>query len=67
MSPQTRTKVLTEANSRYETIQIDAKIVSPQQLLYILERRLPRDSFSVTMQQDVYTIKWEKSPRTGEK
>ncbi|RSL68342.1 hypothetical protein CEP54_002882 [Fusarium duplospermum] len=49
-----------EQNSSYGTIRINAKDVSPQQLLHILERRLPRDKFSVELQQDVYTIRWDQ-------
>jgi hypothetical protein len=47
-------------SSSYDTIHINAKDVSPQKLLAILERRLPRNKFSVVMQQDIYTIRWDR-------
>ncbi|EXK84782.1 hypothetical protein FOQG_11027 [Fusarium oxysporum f. sp. raphani 54005] len=47
-------------NSSYDTIRINAKDVSPQKLLAILERSLPRNKFSVEMQQDIYTIRWDR-------
>jgi hypothetical protein len=47
-------------SSSYDTIRINAKDVSPQKLLAILERSLPRNKFSVEMQQDIYTIRWDR-------
>jgi hypothetical protein len=49
-----------DVNPTYETIQINANNVSPQQLLHLLAQRLPRDKFSVEMQQDDYTIRWDR-------
>ncbi|KAH6884129.1 hypothetical protein B0T10DRAFT_579489 [Thelonectria olida] len=50
----------TNVSPTYETIQINARHVSPQQLLHVLAQRLPTDKFSVEMQQDVYTIRWDR-------
>ncbi|EWG49133.1 hypothetical protein FVEG_16411 [Fusarium verticillioides 7600] len=47
-------------SSSYDTIRINAKDVSPQKLLAVLERSLPRNKFSVEMQQDIYTIRWDR-------